>query len=142
MTENIQQLVDTLKSKLATEWDKNARLQADKTHLFESIDKTLDALAIALGAAAVSPEHTDSPAKYVKLLMVERDGYKALAERLREAVKPFALYHQARVQAAPRTSAKDSSIPILSYGKVHLGDKHFREADAALAATPVLKRER
>lgn len=62
----------------------------------------------------------------------ERDRYKASAERRGEALKPFALYHQAHVQAAPRTAAKDSSIPVLSYGKVHLGDKHFREAHAAL----------
>lgn len=63
----------------------------------------------------------------------ERDRYQAEAERRGEALKPFALFHQARVQAAPRIAAKDSSIPVLSYGKVYLGDKHFREADAALA---------
>ena len=72
----------------------------------------------------------------------ERDDYKALAELRGDALTPFALYHQARVQAAPRTAAKDSPIPVLSYGKVHLGDKHFREADAAIDATPEQAREK
>ena len=71
-----------------------------------------------------------------------RDRYKARDKLRGEALKPFASYHQARLQAAPRAAAKDSTVPVLSYGKVYLGDKHFREAHAAIAMTPEEAKEK
>ncbi len=63
-----------------------ADLEAENARLQEREGKVLVALAEALGAAATTPVHTDSPAKYVRMLAEGRDRYKALAERRGEAL--------------------------------------------------------
>ncbi|KKN47186.1 hypothetical protein LCGC14_0665270 [marine sediment metagenome] len=64
-----------------------ADLEAENARLQEREDKVLAALAQALGAAATTPAHTDSPAKYVTILAEERNGYKARDKLRGEALQ-------------------------------------------------------
>ncbi len=54
--------------------------RAENARLREREDKVLVALAEAIGAVATTPAHTDSPAKYVRILAEERDSLQARVE--------------------------------------------------------------
>ena len=108
--------------------------QAENARLQEQVKEADEVMGLAIAALNERVQEVD-------LLKRERDDYKARDKLRGEALEPFARVHRKRVEVAPRTAAVDSPIPVYSYGSIHIWDKHFREADAALN-TPLEKGEK